>query len=206
MNSTIAIRTRPYIDPHPTASIKRDAIRDRDQHFATRKERIADLVRNNPKEPDEFYWTMVYDLEHAPTVTSRKRLLEHGIIPFPPQELPDPTSLHDELWTVIEALSLTGIYLLNTGHLTDGDLYARLFYRILDEETRLMPPSSEAAEYIDCLHPMDVAHPLGKMLANHEPDLSPTPAGKPYVRGPQYTTAYTINDRDDYLPRPSWQS
>jgi hypothetical protein len=206
MNSTLAIRTRPYIDPHPTDSIKRDAIRDRDQHFATRKACIADMVRDNPQEPSEFYWTMVYDLEHAPTVTSRKRLLEHGIIPFPPQELPDPTSLHDELWTVIEALSLTGIYLLNTGHLTDGDLYARLYYRILDEETRLMPPSSEAAEYIDCLHPMDMHHPLGKMMTRREPDISPTPTGKPYVRGPKCTVPYTLNDRDDYLPRPSWQS
>lgn len=200
-NTTIATRTRPFTDPHPISAIRADAIARRDEHFATRRNRIADLVRDNPQEPDEFYWTMVYDLEHAPTVTSRARLLEYGIIPVPPQELADPTSLHDELWTIIEALSLTGIYLMNTGHLTDSDLYARLYYRILDEETRLMPPASEAAEYIDCLHPMDLHHPLGKMLSPRSP--GPSPSG-PYLRGPKFTTPYTLNSRDEHLPRPSF--
>ena len=207
MNSTLAIRTRPYTDPHPSASIKRDAVRDIEQYFKDRKVAIAKLMReNNADKMDEFQWTMIYDFEHAPTVTSRKRLLEHGIIPVPPHELPDPTSMHDELWTIIEALSLTGIYLLNTGHLTDSDLYSRLYYRILDEETRLMPPSSEAAEYIDCLHPLDMHHPLGKMMTRREPDISPTPTGQPYLRGPQCNTPGTINSRDEYLPRPAWQA
>lgn len=203
LNTTIATRTRPYTDPHPIPTIQADAIARRDEHFATRRTCIADMVRDNPQEPDEFYWTMVYDLEHAPTVTSRARLLEHGIIPVPPHELPDPTSLHDELWTIIEALSLVGIYLMNTGHLTDSDLYARLYYRILDEETRLMPPAAEAAEYIDCLHPMDLHHPLGKMLADRCGKM-PNPTSRPYIRGPKCTVPYTINSRDEHLPRPSF--
>jgi len=69
-----------------------------------------------------------------------------------------------------------------------------------------MPPSSEAAEYIDCLHPMDMHHPLGKMMSQREPDLSPTPTGRPYLRGPKCTVPYTLNDRDEHLPRPSWQA
>ena len=202
LNTTIATRTRPYTDPHPIPTIQADAIARRDEHFATRRTCIADMVRDNPQEPDEFYWTMVYDLEHAPTVTSRARLLEHGIIPVPPQELHDPTSLHDELWTIIEALSLVGIYLMNTGHLTDSDLYARLYYRILDEETRLMPPAAEAAEYIDCLHPMDLHHPLGKMLASRCGKM-PNPTNRPYIRGPKFTML-VINSRDEHLPRPSF--
>ena len=202
-NTAIATRTRPFTDPHPIPTIQADAIARRDEHFATRRTRIADLVRDNPQEPDEFYWTMVYDLEHAPTVTSRARLLEHGIIPVPPQELADPTSLHDELWTIIEALSLVGIYLMNTGHLTDSDLYARLYYRILDEETRLMPPAAEAAEYIDCLHPMDMHHPLGKMLTSRCGKM-PNPTNRPYIRGPKFTMPYAINTRDEHLPRPSF--
>ena len=203
MKTTIATRTRPYTDPHPIPTIQADAIARRDEHFATRRTRIADLVRDNPQEPDEFYWTMVYDLEHAPTVTSRARLLEHGIIPVPPQELAGAAILHDELWTIIEALSLVGIYLMNTGHLTDSDLYARLYYRILDEETRLMPPSSEAAEYIDCLHPMDMHHHLGKMLASRCGKM-PNPTNRPYIRGPKFTMPYTLNSRDEHLPRPSF--
>lgn len=200
---TIATRTRPFTDPHPISAIRADAIARRDEHFATRRTCIADMVRDNPQEPDEFYWTMVYDLEHAPTVTSRARLLEHGIIPVPPQELTDPTSLHDELWTIIEALSLTGIYLMNTGHLTDIDLYARLYYRILDEETRLMPPASEAAEYIDCLHPLDMDHPIGQKYAKKIGNGLPSSLDGTYKRGPQYVQPGKICERDTFLPRPS---
>jgi len=211
MNTTLATRTRPFTSPHPVANIQADAIARRDEHFAMRRTRIADLVRDNPQEPDEFYWTMVYDLEHAPTVTSRARLLEHGIIPVPPQELADPRDLHDELWTVIEALSLVGLFLMNTDHLTDRDLYCRLYYKILDEQTRLVPPASEAAEYIDCFHSMDVCYPvstrfnryLGKMLASRCGKM-PEPTNRPYIRGPKFTMPYTINTRDEHLPRPSF--
>jgi exopolyphosphatase/guanosine-5'-triphosphate,3'-diphosphate pyrophosphatase len=83
-------------------------------------------------------------------------LLEHRIVPVPPQDLVSDDDLHDELWTVIEALDASGVYLVNTEHMGDRDLYARLYYRILDEPTRCLPPDSEAAEYIDCLHPMDL--------------------------------------------------
>ena len=198
---TIATRTRPFTSPFPIEPIQQHAIDLRDSHFANRKTNIAKLVAENPNEPDEFYWTMVYDLEHAPTVSSRQRLLEYGIVPVPPQELPDPTSLHDELWTIIEALSKFGVYLLNTRHLTDADLYARLYYKILDEETRMMPPSTEAAEYIDCLHQLDMNYPLAKLLL--EPS-EPTRPDSTYRRGPLCTMPYTINTRDEYLPAPSW--
>lgn len=197
-----ATRTRPYTSPHPIARLQANAIATRDQHFATRQTCIADMVRDNPQEPDEFYWTMVYDLEHAPTVTGRARLLEHGIIPVPPQELTDPTSLHDELWTVIEALSMVGIFLFNTNHLTDSDLYARLYYRILDEPTRLMPPAAEAAEFIDCLHPLDLDYPLGKLLlaCAAAPSFQQNPPNK---RGPVCSTPGVLQSRDSTLPAPT---
>ena len=199
---TTAVRTRPYTSPHPISRLQADAIALRDQHFATRRTCIADMLRDNPQEPDEFYWTMVYDLEHAPTVTARQRLLEHGIIPVPPQELSDPTSLHDELWTVIEALSMVGIFLFNTNHLTDSNLYARLYYKILDEPTRLMPPSSEAAEFIDCLHPLDLDYPLGKLLRSCAitPSFQQNP---PTTRGPICSNPGVLQCRDSTLPAPT---
>jgi len=202
MPNTTAVRTRPYTSPHPISRLQADAIALRDQHFATRRTCIADMLRDNPQEPDEFYWTMVYDLEHAPTVTARQRLLEHGIIPVPPQELSDHTSLHDELWTVIEALSMVGIFLFNTNHLTDSNLYARLYYKILDEPTRLMPPSSEAAEFIDCLHPLDLDYPLGKLLRSCAvaPSFQPNPTT---TRGPICSTPGILQCRDSTLPAPT---
>jgi hypothetical protein len=204
MPNTIATRIRPFTSPHPISTIQADAIANRDKLFAERKAAIARMMElSDDPEPREFDFAMTYDLEQAPLITARARLLEAGIIPVPPQELADPTSLHDELWTIIEALSLVGIYLMNTGHLTDSDLYARLYYRILDEETRLMPPAAEAAEYIDCLHPMDLHHPLGKMLADRCGKM-PNPTNRPYIRGPKFTMPYTINTRDEHLPRPSF--
>lgn len=200
---TLATRIRPFTSPHPISTIQSDAIAKRDNLFAERKAAIARMMElSDDPEPREFDFAMTYDLEQAPLVTGRARLLEAGIIPVPPQELADPTNLHDELWTVIEALSLCGIYLMNTGHLTDADLYARLYYRILDEETRLMPPSTEAAEYIDCLHPMDLSYPLGQMVLKKLNKIVPT--SEPYERGPRFTVPYTINTRDTFLPRPAW--
>ena len=205
--TAIATRTRPYTSPYPVTELQEGAIAKRDEQFAERNRVIKAMMdQSYEDEPDPIQYAMIYDFDQAPDVTSRQRLLEHGIIPVPPQELVEPVSMHDELWTIIEAMSLTGIYLMNTGHLTDSDLYARLYYRILDEPTRLMPPSSEAAEFIDCLHPMDLDHPLGQMMTRREPEIHPTPTAKAYKRGPKCTVPYTLNERDEHLPRPSWQS
>lgn len=200
---TIATRTRPFTSPHRIDKIRQHAIEMREEHFSTRQKCIDDMVRDNPTEPDRFYWTLVYDMEHAPNVTGRQRLLESGIIPVPPYELTNDDDLHDELWTVIEGMSLCGIYLINTGHMPDRDLYCRLYYRILDEPTRLMPPSSEACEYIDCLHPLDIDHPIGQKYAKKIGNGLPPSLDGTYKRGPQYVQPGKICERDTFLPRPS---
>lgn len=199
---TIATRTRPFTSPHRIDKIRQHAIEMREEHFSTRQRRIDDMMRSDQSK-DRFYWTLVYDMEHAPNVTGRQRLLESGIIPVPPYELLNDADLHDELWTVIEGLSICGIYLINTGHMPDRDLYCRLYYRILDEQTRLMPPSSEACEYIDCLHPLDMDHPIGKKYADKIGEGLPPPLDTTYKRGPRYVEIGSINQRDTFLPRPS---
>jgi hypothetical protein len=196
----IATRTRPYTDPHPTIRIQEDALQRQRERFAERKRAISRLVAEAPSDQKEiFHWTLVYDLEQAPLITSRELLLTQGIIPCPPQELITDLDVHDELWTVIEGMAKTGIYLLNTDHMCDRDVYARLYFRILDEQTRGLPPAAEACEYIDCLHELDMDHPLGKKLAARKP-AQPTPT---YVRGPACPLSGELADRDRYLPRPS---
>ena len=200
--TTFAIRSRPYVDPYPIASIKADALAARETRFANRKAAIKSLIAEAaPDDRDEFHWTLVYDLEQAPTMTSRALLLEAGIIPVPPQELATDADVHDELWTILEALSTVGVLLMNTDHLCDRDLYSRLYFRILDEECRALPPSCEACEYIDCLHPMDQSHPLGALL------LARCAAGAPNFcapvqRGPICLRSTGLVDRDRYLPGP----
>jgi hypothetical protein len=206
MNSTFATRHRPYADPHPVTELRNEALARRDEMMQTRTSTIRKLVEDaEPDNKDIQFWSMVYDFEQGPTITGRAQLLEQGIIPVPPQELTG-IDLHDELWTVIEALSRCGIFITNTSHLTDHDLYCRLYYRILDEQTRVMPPSCEASEFIDCLHPMDLEHPLGKKAAkqhakNRNNERRST---EPYLRGPAYNIRCQLNDRDSHLPRPDW--
>lgn len=204
MTTAFAARTRPFTSPHPIKQLRKEITELKKQRFYERDCRINQLVESaDPDNKDRMYWTMVYDLEEAPTVTGRQMILEHGIIPVPIQELSATADLHDELWTIIEALAKCGVYLINTNHLCDRDLYARLFYKILDEPCRMMPPSSEAAEFIDCLHPMDVEYPLGKQVPNFTgTDLPITKKEDAYVRGPECNVIGKLCSRDAYLPKP----
>lgn len=184
-----------------------DMRRFRDEQHAERARRIDELVeeaRRGGLDADRVHWSMHYDMECSPATTGRAMLLEHRIVPVPPQDLPRPDELHDELWTVIEGLAASGVFLLHTDHLPDRDLYARLYYRILDEPTRMMPPGSEAAEFIDCLHPMDievgrVAHAL--VRRNEAGGVEPA-AGEGAERGPVCDAP--MGDRDRWLPGPAW--
>jgi len=179
----------------------------REAMLAERKREVDRLVADavaRGEDGDRGHWTIVYDQEMAPPSTGRALILEHRIVPMPPQDLVDPDDLHDELWTVIEALAASGVYLVNTDHLADRDLYCRLYYRILDEPTRMMPPGSEAAEFIDCLHPMDievgrVAHAL--VRRNEAGGVEPAD-GAGAERGPVCDAP--MGDRDRWLPGPAW--
>jgi len=204
VTTAFASRTRPFASPHPIKQLKQDIVKLKKQRFLERDYRIAELIESAPSDnKDRMYWSMVYDLEEAPTVTGRQMILEHGIVPVPLQELSATADLHDEMWTIIEALAKCGVYLVNTNHLCDRDLYARLFYKILDEPCRMMPPASEAAEFIDCLHPMDVEYPLGQQVPVFtQADASAPKKEDPYVRGPECNVIGKLCSRDAYLPKP----
>ena len=198
--TTFAARTRPFTSPHPIERLQEDARHNRNHFTSLRKSKIAELVKSaSPDDRDEFYWTMIYDLEMAPSTTGREQILEFGIVPTPPQELSNYVDLHDELWTVIEALSRCGIYLINTDHLNDTDLYARLYYKILDEPCKMMPPEAECAEYIECLHPMDMSFPRAHLLSARG-TVAPSMQNNPYQRSPVCQQMTGLVDRDRYLP------
>ena len=197
---------RGGLDQARLAQLAREATALRKAQTSERSARIDELVataRDSGGDTDRFYWTLVYDMEMAPSTTGRAMLLEHHIVPVPPQDLAADEDLHDELWTVVEALAASGVFILNSDHLCDRDLYARLYYRILDEPTRCLPPESEASEFIDCLHPMDLdEHGMGKQLfdrqqAGHESEES---VRGPGIRGP--FNSRSLADRDRWMPRP----
>ena len=204
MTTTIIKRRRPYSERIPgslTAYLSAQA--DYDKAMVAR----ANWIKEHGKEMGEFEAGVDYDINQSEPVTGRFQLLRCGIIPVPPQELHTRDEIWDELWTVIEGLAESGVYLINTNHLSDIDLYSRLYYRILNESMRLVPHRL-AAEYVDCLHPMDQYHARGIALNAVKvgaADLVGQP-GKKYGRGPvclRSDDPAVLHDRDQWLPMPT---
>lgn len=195
------------LDDERLDRLAREALAMRAAHLEERERRIDAMVRQAQASGgpcDRLHWSLVYDCEVAPPTSGRAMLLEHRIVPIPPQDLADGPELHDELWTVVEALAASGVFLLRTDHLPDRDLYGRLYYRILDEPTRCLPPGSEASEFIDCLHPMDLeSGRLGRRLVERDGAGWSADDGlrAPGVRGPAFGAA--LADRDRWMPRPA---
>lgn len=150
----------------------------------------------------EQFWRRVVAAETAPTTDLVTELKAIGV------ELPEPDGLDDEtlhqaLWTVIHALATLHVYLDQTDHLSDRELYTKLLRETLPEEMDALDGGDNSAWHIDILGGWsleDVALFL-KYYATEEqrdhwrrdsPDLE-----MPEHEDPPY-------DRDRDLPQPSW--
>lgn len=70
--------------------------------------------------------------ETGPFSTHCEWLARHGLIFATPEELRG-RALKKELWRLIEALAVVArVFLYHTNHLSDAELYARLFHEVLD--------------------------------------------------------------------------
>ena len=140
--------------------------KDSDEDEAEREKRIAELKREaeelaggkmaaggmeeTPPEVAEQFWEYVVAYEKAPWTTNFKQLEEAGI------ELPAPETLDDEqltkkLWEVIRALALLRVFLDETDHLSDRELYTELWSDMLREEVKAMPPDPDGAYHLSPL-------------------------------------------------------
>jgi hypothetical protein len=57
-------------------------------------------------------------------------LARHGWM-FPAPENREGAELKRELWRLIEALAMARVFLSHTNHLSDGELYSKLFHEVL---------------------------------------------------------------------------
>jgi hypothetical protein len=142
------------------------AKKDADEDEIERAKRIAELKRqaeelaggkmvegemeDTPPEIAEQFWEQVVAYEKAPWTTHFKQLEESGM------QLPAPETLDDEqltkkLWEVIRGLALLRVFLDETDHLSDRQLYTLLWSEMLREEVKAVPMDEDGAYHLSPL-------------------------------------------------------
>ena len=98
----------------------------------------------------EQFWRRVMNTESAPTTDLVKELKAIGV------ELPEPDGLDDDalhaaLWKIIDALGTLHVYLDQTDHLSDRELYTKLLRETLPEEMDALDGDENSSWHIDML-------------------------------------------------------
>jgi hypothetical protein len=98
----------------------------------------------------EAFWGNVLAYESAGQTCHFNQLEEAGIALPVPEDLSDD-ELSAKLWEVIRALAKLNVYISQTDHLSDRELYEHLWHESLREITANLPPNSGWNCHIDLL-------------------------------------------------------
>jgi hypothetical protein len=101
-----------------------------------------------PADVQEQFWKHVLAFEDAPEVVPFDLLVNFGVSLPAPDDL-DDGHLTTRLWEVIHAMADLGLVLDFTNHLSDRELYARLWNDVLREPTQLDPEDTLSVLHID---------------------------------------------------------
>ena len=78
-------------------------------------------------------------------------ILVNGGLELPTPEKLDNVQISKKLWQVINGLSLLGVFLYSTDHLSDRELYEYLWYDCLHEPTVIQPENQDSAYHVDLI-------------------------------------------------------
>jgi hypothetical protein len=98
----------------------------------------------------EKFLEQVLAFEEADEVPLFETLEKSGISMPPAKSMVD-AQLTAKLWEVIHGMALQGYYLCRTDHLSDRELYERLWTDTLREPTSVIPSDSDYSCHIDLL-------------------------------------------------------
>jgi hypothetical protein len=138
---------------------KPEAEDDRDKRIEDLKRRAEELsggqmefggLDDCPEETEEAFWKHVVEYEEAPWTTNFQQLESAGVSLPPPDALTDQ-ELTAKLWEVIHKLALLRVFVEQTDHLSDRELYTFLWTESLREETKALPPEANGACHIQPL-------------------------------------------------------
>ena len=88
-----------------------------------------------PPDVEEGFWKHVVEYEEAPWTTHFQQLERAGL-PLPAPETMNDQELTAKLWEMINKLAQLRIFLEDTDHLSDRELYTLLWSDLLREETK----------------------------------------------------------------------
>jgi len=132
---------------------------DQDKRIEDLKRRAEELCGSQmevqaldgcPAEVEESFWQHIVRYEEAPWTTHFHQLESAGVSLPPPDSLNDQ-ELTEKLWEVIHALALLRVFIEQTDHLSDRELYGTLWIDCLREESKDLPPSANSACHIPIL-------------------------------------------------------
>lgn len=144
----------------------------------------------------------VVAIEAEPTTTYAHQLIGRGISLPPPDDL-EEDALSQKLWEIIHGLAGLRVFLENTGHLTDRELYTQLWTEDLNEFTWDMSHCTNGAMHLDIIG-SGSEHDTRIWLSFYADEQQRREWQDQFPDEPLPPKKDVVTDRDEHLPRPDY--